>query len=110
MSEVEQSILRKLVESEIPERLPEIDRLVVVARCGCGACPTVLLSAEPFGQALTGKHKELASYRGINAEGVEVGVILLERKGKIAELEAWSPHGESIFSWPAPSALRRFQW
>jgi hypothetical protein len=92
-------------ESAAPERLGEINDLKVAARCGCGKCPTVLFSNLLDGEPLTGPFTALASFRGVNEDGVTVGVVLLERNGQIAELEAWSPIGEDTHSWPSVSQL-----
>jgi hypothetical protein len=102
----ERSLLKFLLEREAPDRLGELDTLTVVARCGCGKCPTVLFGQTPDAEPLMGSpFTELASYRGENREGVAVGVVLIAREGKLAELEAWSPHGPDIKSWPSIASL-----
>jgi len=102
----ERSLLQFLLERQAPHHLPELGTLKVVARCGCGKCPTVLFGAAQDAEPLTGSpFTELASYRGKNKDGVTVGVVLIEREGRLAELEAWSPHGPDITSWPAVAAL-----
>jgi hypothetical protein len=102
----EQSLLRFLLERQAPHRLGELETLKIVARCGCGKCPTVLFGYTPDAEPLTGSpFTELASYRGKNKDGVTVGVVLIEREGKLAELEAWSPHGPDIKSWPSVATL-----
>lgn len=111
LSGEEVTLLRYLLDHEAPSRLAELEGLRVVARCGCGKCPTVLFghgtSAEPL---TSGPMTEVASYRGRNAEGVTVGVVLIDRGGKLAELEAWSPEGNDIASWPPVTKLERFAW
>ena len=102
----ERSLVRFLLERRAPHRLGEVETLKVVARCGCGKCPTVLFGPTQDAEPLTGSpFTELASYRGKNKDGVTVGVVLIERDGKLAELEAWSPHGPDVKSWPAVAAL-----
>jgi hypothetical protein len=102
----ERSLLRFLVERQAPNRLAELESLKVVARCGCGKCPTVLFGRKLDAEPLTGSpFVEVASYRGKNKEGATVGVVLIEREGKLAELEAWSPHGPDVTSWPAVATL-----
>jgi hypothetical protein len=111
LSGEEAALLRFLLDHEAPSRVTELDTLKVVARCGCGMCPSILFghgsSTEPV---TSGPIAEVASYRGRNAEGLTVGVVLIDRNGKLAELEAWSPEGEDIASWPPLAALERFAW
>jgi len=107
LSGEERSLLRLLA----PDRQPEIEGLKVVARCGCGQCPTVLFGASLEAEPVTGSpFEELATFRGTNAEGVDVAVTLVQRKGRLSELEAWAPAGGTIASWPSVSALKPFRW
>ena len=106
--DAEKALLLRILEREAPHRIPEVAMLKVVARCGCGKCPTVI-----FGAALDAEPRparpftEVANYMGINAEGLLVGVVLLEREGCLSELEAWSPKGGEVMSWPEPANLER---
>jgi hypothetical protein len=110
LSEEERSLLQFLLEREAPARVAEVASLKVIARCGCGTCPTVLFGPTADAEPLTGgPFTELATYRGRNADGVSVGVTLIERGGRLAELEAWSPEGPDVLSWPPLTALERFQ-
>jgi len=109
LSVEEKALLSYLLKREAPDRLADLVNLKVVARCGCGKCPTVLFGTSLSSEPITSRSpsKEIASYRGRNAEGVEVGVVLSERKGQLAELEAWAPVGGDILSWPPASALEK---
>ena len=108
LSAEEQALLRHILEREAPKRVQEIASLKVIARCGCGKCPTVI-----FGCSIESEPRpampftEVANYMGRNAEGVLVGVALLEREGHLSELEAWSPEGDDVTSWPETFALVR---
>ena len=111
LTEVEHTLLRYLLEHEAPQRLAELDSIKVVARCGCGKCPTILFGTALESEPRTGSpFTEIASYRGRNVEGVVVVAALIERNGQLAELEAWSPEGLSISSWPSTPGLERFPW
>jgi hypothetical protein len=106
LSAEERSLLRHLLEREAPDRLGEIEQLKVVGRCGCGRCPTVLFGPDLDSPPLPSRpFREIANHIGRNADGVLVGVAVLEREGRIQELEAWSPWGEPITCWPDPSSL-----
>jgi hypothetical protein len=108
LSSEERALVEFIVEREAPTRVADIASLKVIGRCGCGECPTVIfgdsLAAEPLPAR---PFIEIANYFGKNRDGVLVGVALLERGGRMSELEAWSPEGADITSWPAPSALAR---
>lgn len=91
-----------LLEREASLRFSEIDSLRVEARCGCGKCPTVM-----FGADTSQPFSEIANYVGRDKGGALVGVALLERNGKLSELEAWSPSGADIRAWPVLSSLER---
>jgi hypothetical protein len=111
LSGEEKVLLRFLLDREAPNRVSELESLKIVARCGCGTCPTILFAHGTATEPTTaGPMTEVASYRGLNAEGVTVGVVLIDRGGRLAELESWSPEGNDITSWPPPSALERFAW
>ena len=102
LSSDERSLMAFLLKREAPARLSEIDALSVVARCGCGRCPTVM-----FGPITSIPFTEIANYVGRDNQGVLVGVALLERDGKLCELEAWSPTGVDVYAWPELSTLER---
>ena len=108
LTDEERGLLHFILAREAPDRMQEVANLKVVARCGCGSCPTVMfglsLEAEP---RRTPAFTEMASYMGRNAEGVLVAISLLEREGHISELEAWAPEGADIAAWPPLSALER---
>src|SRR6266704_4999217 len=67
LSAEERSLLHFLLTNEAPDRLAELDDLKIVARCGCGECPTVVfgssLNSEPVTQSPD--EQEVASYRGV---------------------------------------------
>lgn len=102
LSPEERQLIVFLLEREAPSRLSEIDSLSIVARCGCGQCPTVM-----FGFGNYQPFSEIANYVGLDGQGTLVGVALLARNGKLTELEAWSPSGVDIRAWPSLSSLER---
>jgi hypothetical protein len=102
----ERDLVRFILEREAPQRLLELETLKVVARCGCGKCPTILfgssLDAEP---TTTHPFDEVAEYYGRNSDGALVGVMLIDRDGMLSELEAYSLEGVEIRSWPEIASL-----
>ena len=102
----ENHLLNYVVRREHPARLHELDGLMVIGRCGCQQCPTILLGRGiqvlPTSPCYDITH---VVYMGENPQGVIVAVALLERFGQFSELEAWSFGGDAVRSWPRPEAL-----
>ena len=108
LSAEEGALLVHILEREAPARLSEVARLKVVARCGCGKCPTVIFGPSLEAEPLPARpFVEIANYLGRNRDGVLVGIALLEREGQVSELEAWSPEGGEVTAWPGVSELER---
>ena len=84
-----------------------VEDLKVVARCGCGDCPTVLFGLSFEDAPLTGPFRIIADYSGLADNGTLVGIGLYEREGRIAELEAWTVDGGPVSSWPPIDTLSR---
>ena len=102
----ESSLLNYVVKHEHPARMDELEGLMVIGRCGCEKCPTILLGRGP--KVLpTSPCYDLTHivYLGMNQQGVMVAVALLERGGQFSELEAWSFAGDAVLSWPRPEDL-----
>ncbi len=104
LSEQERVIVRHLLLHTAPDRVDELERLSVVERCGCGRCPTILFV--PHDETTENRNRIVADFVG--GENSTVGVIVWERDGVLAELEAWSLDGNDVTSWPAVSSLRPF--
>ena len=106
---VERALLEWLIsngEAEARTFLYQLDTVRVVARCGCG-CPTVNLATEGDKTPLMGPSQILADFLGSTKEGVQVGVILHARQGKLSELEVYSLAGtEGPFSLPDVETLK----
>ena len=108
LTEEERKLLRFLLADDSVLAL-QIDRLLVVARCGCGQCPTILFGESLDDEPLTGVGAKtadiIADYYGPAENGTTVGVTLHEREGKLAELEASVVHGGDIEGWPPIDSL-----
>lgn len=74
--------------------------LKVVARCGCGECPTIL-----FGNSFDDPPIEnggvAKAWSGRAQNGTLVGILLSEKDGFPTELEAVSEDGGEIECWPS---------
>ena len=107
LSEEERNLVSFLLENEAPQYLSQLASLLVIDRCGCGKCPTIMFGSQGHEVPEFGEFTKLADYIGKADDGVLVGVMLFERNGVISELEAWSPAGEDIRKWPAIENLAR---
>lgn len=99
-------MLRFLLEREAPDRLSQIESLKVIAKCGCGDCPTVLFGSSFDADPATQDNYILADYSGKTAVGGLVGVMLWANDHTLTELEGYSIDGAEPVIWPAPLALR----
>lgn len=109
LSAEERALLRRLVEqtgTQSAALASQIDQLKVVARCGCGECPGVLLGFGLDDQPNTNAGPAIASLRGVNADGVDVGAYLHAPAGRISELAATAWSGGDAKRWPPLSAMR----
>lgn len=95
-----------LTDSKCLQYLPQVKSLKVVARCGCGSCPTILLGKSLNSEPVV-SGSDITQYFGENSEGVMVGVTLMSQGGIITELEASSLSGENVLSWPSLHSLRK---
>jgi hypothetical protein len=105
----ERALLHKLVEQTGEQRVDlsrQIDRLKVVARCGCGECPGVLFGFDLNEQPNTNAGAPVASLRGVNADGVDVGAYLHAPGGRISELAATAWSGGDAKRWPSLVAMK----
>ena len=94
-----------LTDSGNDSFMEQLTSLRVVARCGCGKCPTVLF-AQGFDSPIVKSASDLTQYQGMNKDGEMVGVTLMAIDGKLTELEASSFSGGDIWSWPPINQLR----
>jgi hypothetical protein len=80
----------------------------VIGYCGCG-CPTIDLEVGRAPRANSGVPQVLADFVGETPEGLQVGVILFAKEGRLSELEVYSLSGhEKPFSLPTIRSLKPF--
>jgi hypothetical protein len=97
LSEEEKKILSHVLSNTIYSN--QIDSLKIIARCGCGKCPTVLFG-QSFDDAPIPNGQDVVQYQGVNSDGEIVGVTVMAAAGRLTELEASSFSGGNIYSWP----------
>ncbi|HET6217114.1 MAG TPA: hypothetical protein VFE27_08865 [Acidobacteriaceae bacterium] len=80
----------------------QIGELRVISRCSCG-CPTIDFYPP------TGPSEILADFYGATPEGVDVGVILHAREGRISEMGVYSvAKQDQAFGLPKIDTLKTF--
>jgi hypothetical protein len=105
LTEEEQSILNYLLSTpELRSYSEQVKSIFVVARCGCGKCPTVLFGNEIEDAPIT-NGEDLIQFQGTNLDGEIVGLTVMTSAGKLVELEASSFSGGDIKSWPPIESL-----
>jgi hypothetical protein len=97
----ERETVIKLLETADSAFSEQIAKLRVVGRCGCGRCPTVFFEAhEP------GVHEhDLSAYAGKDKVGGLVGVVLMQKQGRVSQLEYYSVDGHEPWYPPAAQDL-----
>src|SRR4051794_29027260 len=89
LSRSELTLLKWLLEhgtERAPVYAEQLPHLQVISHCGCG-CPSVDLSVR--GEVGSGGSEIVADYIGVTPEGLDVGILLHARDGKLAELEVY---------------------
>lgn len=100
-------MLLKVLATDSVEIAAHVDKLIVVARCGCGTCPTIL-----FGNSLddvpiaSNKSERSKEWMGRLITGQMVAIQLHVSDGIPVELEAWSPEGADIVDWPELDSIK----
>lgn len=106
LTPVESELLRFLL-NRADDIAVSVDDLKVVARCGCGTCPTILLGKSLSDEPITSKDSHpVMDWSGRAENGTLVGIGLLAKNGIPTELDAWSVDGGDVESWPPIDAIR----
>ena len=93
LTKPEVELLTFLFKKEKTEWIDLIGKLKIIARCGCGKCPTVM-----FGKTLDSKIQKgnlIIDYIGKNQNGELIGISLFGTDQIPTELEFYSIDGES---------------
>jgi len=106
LNEKEKELLRFMFSKEKPEWLSLINNLKIIARCGCGKCPTVLFGFS-FDDEVKTNQSLLIDYMGMGENGELIGVCLFGNNEMPCELEFWSIDGQNaIMEIPSISTLK----
>ena len=82
--------------------------LKVVARCGCGECPTILFGKSIGDEPITSSDSNaVMNWSGRAANGALIGIGLFAKDGMPTELEAWSVDGGEVVTWPPIEAIEQ---
>lgn len=91
LTKSERELLVYLCTKEKPEWLSLLSNLKVIARCGCGKCPTIL-----FGKTLDSEIQQgdlIIDYLGKNDENALIGISVFGTEDMPTELEFYSIDG-----------------
>ncbi len=94
LSKTETELLTYLFEKEKPEWKKLIKKLKVIARCGCGKCPTIMFG-KTFNSEVQENESLLIDYIGKGGNGELIGISLLGTNQMPTELEFYSIDGKS---------------
>ena len=102
LTKYEIDFLTYLFESSKSEWISLITELKVVARCGCGNCPTILFDLDKTNKNL------MIDFVGESKDGNLIGISVFGNNEKPLELEFWSIDGltEYITEIPLLETLR----
>ena len=84
----------------------DASELVVVARCGCGKCPTILFGKSIDDEPITSGSYAVMDWSGLAENGTLIDIVLFAKDGIPTELEACSMDCGDVESWPPINAIR----
>lgn len=106
LSIIEHDILLHLVrDSGLVKYESQIKDLKVIARCGCGECPTIMFGKTFDSKPVKGS-VDLVRCMGISPNGTTIGIALMGTETELKELEAWSCCGGDFNTWPNISTFK----
>ena len=107
LTESEHSLLNHLLK-QIDDVTVDASDLKVVARCGCGQCPTILVGRSIDDEPITSRDSQpCMEWSGRAENGTLVGIGVFTKDGMPTELEAWSVDGGDVETWPPIGEIRR---
>jgi hypothetical protein len=106
LSVEERETVIKLLEAAESSFSEQIGQLRVVGRCGCRRCPTVFF--EPHEPNV--HEQDLSTYAGKDKAGGIVGAVLMQRQGRLSQLEYYSVDGHDPWYPPAAQNLAPYAY
>jgi hypothetical protein len=107
LNSTEIEILQKILSQEKSSFRHKIQQLKVVARCGCGKCPTILFGHN-FEDEYLANQKILFDYIGRTIENELVGISIFGNEKIISELEFYSPDGNlEVITYPILESIKK---
>ena len=104
LSEKERETVIKLLEATDAGFSDQVATLRVVGRCGCGQCPTVFFEPDEPGV----REQDLSTYAGKDKYGGIVGAVLMQKHGRLSQLEYYSVDGHDPWCPPAAQDLEPY--
>ena len=108
LSSAERELLDFLLRANAPERLDELQRLSVVARCGCGECPGILFSDKRVDQMGGERSYLVADMITSEPPNNPIGVMLWGTDTELLELEFCSYGDSNVIELPPVKGLKPF--
>lgn len=85
----------------------DTSEIKIVARCGCGECPTILFGKSIDDDPITSSDSHaIMDWSGRAENGTLVGIGIFSKDGMPTELEAWSVDGGDVVTWPPIEAIQ----
>ena len=107
LTETERALLAYLLK-QVDEITVDASDLNVVARCGCGECPTIMFGKSKDDEPITSSDSHaVMDWSGRADNGTLVGIGIFTKDGMPTELEAWSVDGGLVETWPPIEAIER---
>jgi len=86
----------------------EASELKVVARCGCGECPTILFGKSMDDEPIkSSDSRAVMDWSGRAANGTVIDIVLFAKDGIPTELEACSMDCGDVETWPPIDEIQR---
>lgn len=92
-----------MLEESNPSWTAEIEKLKVIGRCGCGACPTIIFS-ESYSKPES--KRIIADYTGITKDEDMVGLFVWAGEKEILELEIYPISDSDVCVLPKLDSLK----
>src|SRR5438132_616153 len=102
LTDEERAVLERLAEEVSPEYRAQVPNLQVVGRCGCGNCPTIFFVPSTKAD----RENDLVTRAGKDRTGGLVAAVLLQKAGRLSQLEFYSVDGHAPWYVPAANSLQ----